>query len=198
MRAIILLMILACTASLGRADAVSDAAKDHFEHGQTLFNGGHYLEARVEFMAGFDLSHRALFLFNAAECSRLVGERDAAREGYTRYLQLEPSGNFAALAHQRLTDLGPAAPPSASPAMSPAVPPPAVAATRAAAAPQSTPTTTGTVAVERAEPEPSVWHRKGVWIGVGIGVAVIAGSVAVYAATRHQDTCMPPGCVVVP
>jgi hypothetical protein len=206
MRALVLMIVMTCVVSLVRADTVSDAAKDHYEHGQALYAGGHYLEARVEFMAGFDLSHKPAFLFNAAECSRLAGERVAARDAYVRYLQLDPTGKLAPLARQRLAELPPAAPPATPPIDPPPpaapapIPAPAVVVANRATATPPPPSTTGTIAVTRTArvEEPSMWHRTGVWIGVGIGVAVVAGSVAIYAATRHGDPCTPPECVVVP
>ncbi len=83
-----------------------DRAKASFDRGNALFKQGQYIEARAEFSAGYELSHRALFLFNIAECSRKNGDDARARDYYTQYLKVEPTGEMAALARQRLVALG--------------------------------------------------------------------------------------------
>jgi hypothetical protein len=91
------------------ADDKLDAdAKLAFERGQTLYKDGRYAEARAEFSAGYELSHRAQFLFNMAECSRLNSEPTLARQQYERYLSEAPGGDLATLARQRLAALPPA------------------------------------------------------------------------------------------
>src|ERR1043165_5562369 len=74
-------------------DARKEQAKAYFERGSAHYKAGRYLEARAEFAAGYELSHRPLFLFNMAECSRLDGNLDLAREGYERYLREAPNGS---------------------------------------------------------------------------------------------------------
>ena len=108
MRSAVLLFVIACASSTAFADNGdhAEAAKAHYERGQTLYAGGQYAEARAEFLAGFELSHKAAFLFNAAECARLLGNSDAARDGYDQYLKLDPNGKLASLALQRIGDLG--------------------------------------------------------------------------------------------
>jgi hypothetical protein len=81
-------------------------ARAHFERGTAHYKDGRYLEARAEFAAGYELSHRPMFLFNMAECSRLRGDLDIARDTYERYLRADPNGSNAELARQRLTALG--------------------------------------------------------------------------------------------
>ena len=202
MKLFAILLALVCWTAAARADAIADAGKDHFAHGQTLYASGDYVAARVEFMAGFELSHKPVFLFNAAECSRLARDFAAARDGYRRYLELQPEGKMAMLARQRLAELVQPPPPAPAPVVQapapapppPVVPPPAVAAERVASVEPA-------VRVVQTAPMPaestSFWHRKTPWIV--LGVAVVAGSLAaVYAATRHHDTmtCAPPDCVV--
>jgi len=203
MKLVAILLSLVCWTAVARADAIADAGKDHYAHGQTLYNSGDYAAARVEFMAGFELSHKPVFLFNAAECSRQAHDVVAARDGYRRYLELAPDGKLATLAKQRLAELAQPAPaPAPAPVAqaptptppAPVVPPPAAAAERVAAAEPA-------VRIVQVTPMPAestpFWHKKTPWIV--LGVALVAGSVAaVYAATRHHDTmaCIPPDCVV--
>ena len=194
----LLAILLVCWTGVVRADAIADAGKDHYAHGQTLYAAGDYLAARVEFMSGFELTHKPVFMFNAAECSRLAHDPAAARDGYRRYLELEPDGKLAQLAKQRLAELTPPAP---VPAATAPTPPPVVVPSPAVAAEHASVTAEPAVHVVQTAPvsieETPFWHRKTPWIV--LGVAVIAGSAAaVYAATRHHDTmaCVAPDCVV--
>ncbi len=177
-----------------------------------MYASAHYTEARVEFMAGFELSHKPTFLFNAAECSRQLNDIERARTDYARYPQLDPNGKLAPLVKQRLTELTttplPAQPkpgepePGPAPAVAPTpqvkpvptqpqsiIPPPAVVAQQHVATTGQQPTV-----IVTEQPEP-LWKHKAVWIGVG--VALVAGTVAIYAATRSHDMCAAPGCVMV-
>ena len=104
----ILLFAVTCLGSTAFADGNDDrlaaAAKAHYEQGQTLYTAGQFAEARAEFLAGFELSHKPAFLFNAAECARLLGNTSVARDGYDQYLKLDPNGKLAMLAMQRLAE----------------------------------------------------------------------------------------------
>src|SRR6185312_9627607 len=105
-----LLFAVACMSRAAFADGndrLAEAAKAHYEQGTSLYAAGQFAEARAEFLAGFELSHKPAFLFNAAECARLMGKTDVARDGYDQYLKLEPNGKLAMLALQRLDELGP-------------------------------------------------------------------------------------------
>jgi tetratricopeptide (TPR) repeat protein len=212
-----ILLVIVCAGSTGRADPEL-AARAHYQLGETLYQSGRYREARAEFVAGFELSHKPTFVFNAAECSRLAGDLDTARQDYARYLQLDPSGKHAVLARARLDAIAgttpwPAKSPDPTPAAAPPVapsaqtpspvvtPPPAVATPSVVLqhVSQPQPSQVTGIATFVVEPSPPIWHRKSVWIGIGVGAALVAGSVAIYAATRHHDTmCTPPNCVVVP
>jgi len=124
-----LLFAVACLGRVAYADGndhLAEAAKAHYEQGQTLYAAGQFAEARAEFLAGFELSHKPAFLFNAAECARLMGKLDVARDGYDQYLKLDPNGKLAMLALQRLDELGPKAaePAKSGPPPAPTLPAP--------------------------------------------------------------------------
>jgi len=191
MRTAVMLWVLAWTASFASADP-DDAARQHYERGQALYQAAHYREARAEFLAGYELAHKATFVFNAAECARLAGDLDTARDDYTRYLTLDPAGKQAALAQARLAALPvPAAVPPAAPPP-PVIPPPAAVAAHV----EQPIVVTGTAQV-RHERDAPLWQNKLLWIGVG--TALVAGTVAIYVTQHHeQATCTPPGCVVLP
>ncbi|HUJ63104.1 MAG TPA: tetratricopeptide repeat protein [Kofleriaceae bacterium] len=179
MRSAILLFVVACLSSRALADSNDhlEAAKAHYERGQTLYAGGQFAEARAEFLAGFELSHKPTFLFNAAECARLLGNSDAARDGYQQYLKLDPDGKLAQLAIQRLYDLGVQQPTTDSPPVVPTAP---AVVTPPASPPITTaspPITTPTLAVTRSVPATSSdSHDLERYAGIGtagVGVAMI-------------------------
>jgi hypothetical protein len=205
----LLIVFIIALATSARGDVVAEA-KEHFRQGESLYQSGHYRDAHAEFLAGFELSHKPAFVFNAAECSRQAGELDTAREEYTRYLELDPAGKHAALARTRLAALGPApkspeaapaappapaaaaAPPEATPTPAPHVDPPVVVAERVNARPSSSVGETSSPADRSSS---SLWHRKTLWIG--IGAALVAGTVAVFVLNHQDPTCSPPGCVML-
>jgi hypothetical protein len=152
MRSAVVMFAIACLGSSAFADDhVADAAKAHYEQGQTLYAAGQYPEARAEFLAGFELSHKPAFLFNAAECARLMAKFDVARDGYDQYLKLDPNGKLAMLALQRLDELG--AKPKAETATPPidtGVPPPTLGPLPTTA--PTTPAPAKTIEVHRSIP----------------------------------------------
>lgn len=106
----------------GDAAADRDAdAKLAYERGAALYKAHHYADARAAFSSGYQLSGRAEFMFNMAECSRLGNDPSVAREQYERYLKEAPAGPLAELARKRLAAL----PPAPSTAVEPDAPPPA-------------------------------------------------------------------------
>jgi hypothetical protein len=128
MKSVAMMFAVVCVASAAYADSsdqLAQAAKAHYEQGQTLYAAGRFAEARAEFLAGFELSKKPAFLFNAAECARLLGDNRVARDGYSRYLDLDPNGRLAMLAMQRLAELGPNQTTSPEPAPTPPPPTPA-------------------------------------------------------------------------
>jgi hypothetical protein len=182
-------------------------SRAHSERGLALSRDGKYREARVEFLAGFELSKRPAFLFNIAECSRLLGDIADARAHYERYLALAPDGRQAALTRERLAALPSAAtspPPMTSPSITTS-PSAAGASSDASAvrpAPDLRPASLGRdpvgASITGVEPtrEPrapsSSRSRWPLWVAVGAGV-VAASAIALYASTR-SDGCG-AGCI---
>jgi tetratricopeptide (TPR) repeat protein len=61
-------------------------AKQAWETGQELFEAGRYEEALDQFSKGHALSHKPEFLFNMAECRRLIEDREGAKALYERFI----------------------------------------------------------------------------------------------------------------
>jgi tetratricopeptide (TPR) repeat protein len=195
------LVVLACLAAAPMiasaqperpAATAADRAKDHFERARALAQAKQYAAAYDEFAAGYALAPRPLFLFNMGEMARALGQTPRAREHYERYLAAEPDGAFAKQATQRLTELSVVTPPPAptpapapAPAPAPVAQAPRVPPPTAVTLPQTQPQSTHSFALTY-EPRP-LYKRTGFWVGVG--AAVLAGTVVVYASTRDGDSC---------
>ena len=182
------------------ATSAADRAKQHFENARTHAQAKRYAAAYDEFAAGYALAPRPLFLFNMGEMARALGQRDPAREHYERYLPAEPDGAFAATASQRLAELSPqpapAPAPVPAPAAAPAPAPAPVAAVQPArvpapstitSLPRATTTTSTNYSLDGTGSQRPLTQRPAFWGGVG--AAVLAGTVVLYAATRDGDSC---------
>jgi tetratricopeptide (TPR) repeat protein len=198
MKWLVLILCLATAAPVAAqperpAISAADRAKQHFERARSFAAAKQYAAAYDEFAAGYALAPRPLFLFNMGEMARALGHRDRAREHYERYIAAEPDGAFAPTANQRLAEINAPLPPPppVAPAPAPvAAPPPArvPAPATITALPAPKPTMTGTTSFRLGQEMPRpIYQRTGFWVGVG--AAVVAGTVVVYAASRGGDSC---------
>jgi tetratricopeptide (TPR) repeat protein len=154
----------------GVASAADDSAgaRQHFETGTRLFQVGEYRKALEEFRAAHVAKPDPAFLYNSAQCHRLLGERREALTLYRRFLVLEPETPKRPLVEKQIRELELAtAPPTPPPA-------PVVLADRPAAAPPANPPL----------------HRRW-WLWAGI-VAVTAGVVTAVALSSRGPR--DPGC----
>jgi len=76
-------------------------ARQAWTDGRALYQGADYAAALERFRVGCDLSGKGGFLFNMAECKRLLGSRADARALYLRYLEENPTGKHRQLAARR-------------------------------------------------------------------------------------------------
>ena len=127
-----------------RADDTDQVAKQSFERGRQLAGEAKWTQAFDAFSAGYDASHRSVFLFNMAECARALDDAPRARGLYQQYLTASPTGDLAETARARLA----AMPGPVTPATTTTPPPaPTVATTRptTTTTPPPAPVTTGPV-----------------------------------------------------
>lgn len=75
-------------------------AREHFQAGIAHFNAGRYREAELDFSRGYELTHKAGFLWNMAESARSAGATARAVELYRRYLR-EAEPDAPRLEHAR-------------------------------------------------------------------------------------------------
>jgi hypothetical protein len=197
--------------SPGRAAAVKKA-RDHFQTGQRLYTVSRYREALEQFKNAFLEIEDPVFLYNIAQCHRLLGENTEAVRFYRRYVEAAPGAAERQRAQKWIAELegkAPAiaaapTPPAASPAPAPLSPPLAVAPTETSPPPVSPPppapmleprpvTGEPAAAVSFTSPPPPpgdspVYKRW--WFWAGVGAVVLVGTVSAVAATRDRPlTC---------
>ncbi len=191
----LLLLLLLAVLAWPRTAAAQDAAVESWNRGLQLFNRGSYAEAMKAFARGYQLSRKAGFLFNMAECARLMNDRARARQLYVRYLTEHPQGKLRAEALRRCEELGlgpcPALGREDLPGESPPPPPPPAL--------QPTPQPAPYLPARQEAPPPPgkpFYKRWPLWVGVG--AVVIAGTVtAAVLASRSHDRAVPEGNYVV-
>lgn len=130
----ILLSIAISGTALAQDAPPEQEARAYFDRGTRAFDEQRYVEALAAFSAGYELSHKPAFLYNMAECSRLMGDRGRAYDLYRRFLEAIPDTHRRAEVERRLGELAPPQAPGvpaepepkargAAPARPPAPPP---------------------------------------------------------------------------
>ena len=167
-----------------------EKARAHFEHGERLYKVSRYREALEEFKEGFVSKADPVFLFNIAQCHRLLGEREEALTFYRRYLQADPRSFRRAEIEKRMNDLeaqiaadptprtvpppvAAAAPPPLPPPPSPSAPAVSSFAPVNPTSPAATPMVLTTRPDEPAPTERPIYRRWWVWTGIGVVAAVV-------------------------
>src|SRR3954465_12144647 len=131
--ALTLSVVLLAGAGIARAgDSNAEKARAHFQQGDTYFKLEKYGNALQEFEQAYLAKQDPSFLYNIAQCHRLMGARVEAIRFYKRYLNDAPTAANrpvaekhirdleAALGAEELTGARPATPPAASLGGSPA------------------------------------------------------------------------------
>lgn len=144
-----------------RADAAADRAKAHFKRAKNLYDLGEYRQAMDAFKAGYQEKEDPIFLYNVAQCHRMLGESAEAIRMYRSYLRNAPGAPNRAEVDKRIDEMeklvaggGPAAvaPPPAAP--TPPPPTPAVPTPPPSPAPSPVPSPSPSVAPLPAAPPP--------------------------------------------
>ncbi|MEO6952239.1 MAG: hypothetical protein ABI321_10525 [Polyangia bacterium] len=177
-------MLLSVTASPVLAQ--SKGARQHYASGTKHFDLGEYRQALEEFKEAYRLKEDPVFLFNIAQCHRLIGDADSNVEAlrfYRSYLNRAPDApnrrdvdaKIVAL-QQSIADekakAEKAEAPPRSPVVEPVTPELAVAATPA---PHKQP----------------VYKKWWVWTIVGVAVVGIGVGLGVGLGTRSSGTASP-------
>jgi len=167
---VVVLLLGAGAGTAGADDTAS--ARQHYQTGTRLFEVGEYRKALEEFRAAHVAKPDPAFLYNSAQCHRLLGERREALTLYRRFLTLDPQSPKRPLVEKQIRELELAtAPPSPAPPGGLAL----AARTEPAAPPRQ---------------DAPLYKRWWLWAAVGAVAAGAVAAVALSAGGRSGD----PGC----
>lgn len=144
----LLVLLLALPASLQAAESPPDPtalqrAKQHYLKGEAYFKARDFSAAMGEYQSGYEEKADPVFIFNIAQCQRLLGHPAPALESYRRYLSEAPEGAGRAIAERQIEELERLT--AGATTTPPAVPPPATTSV-AGAPPASSPAAGGSEA----------------------------------------------------
>jgi hypothetical protein len=182
-RTLLALFFLALAARVAAADdAITKAAKQHFERGQKLYTLTKFREALDEYQQAFDAKPIPDFLFNIGQCYRNLGDYDSAIFSYKKYLASAPDAPNRAQVEQLIDELQARKDQEDARRLGlQAQPPPAAPPSDA-----STPV----LSDERPPPRP-IYARW--WFWTGVGAVVVAGAgLTTYELTRPKPASGPP------
>jgi tetratricopeptide (TPR) repeat protein len=170
--------LVCATASFAHSDEIADA-KRAFISGMKHFDLGEYRQALDDFKNGYRAKEDPVFLYNIAQCYRLLDERQDAIRYYRLYLSRAPAAPNRAEIEQRIQSLqtaGEDRPAVAAPAQP--QPPSQSAATPGDVAPSPDATSLAGSAPPHSERTP-VYKKWWLWtivgvaaVGVGVGLGI--------------------------
>jgi tetratricopeptide (TPR) repeat protein len=149
------------------ADPRTEKAREHYLQGDAYYKLDKYASALQEYEQAYLAKSDPSFLYNIAQCHRLMGDKAEALKFYRRYLKDAPTAPNRAVAEKHIKDLevalagpgGAPPPPTPSPGsppgtVSPVVPVPPAQMPAPAAGPASS-TSPPTLALNAPPPAPS-------------------------------------------
>jgi len=170
--------------ALSPADqAAADKAREFFERGETFFKLEKYKEALEQYEQGYLAKSDASFLYNIAQCHRLMGDKQAALRFYRRFLNEATRVPNRPIVEQHISELEAAlaAEPPPPPAPLPSAPPPA-----------PEPAVTAPILSDPQPPPPALGEQpiyKKWWFWTIVGAVAVGGGVGAYLATRSSSSC---------
>lgn len=161
-------------------------AREHFERGEAFFKLEKYKEALEQYEQGYLAKADASFLYNIAQCHRLMGDKPAALRFYKRFLNEATHVPNRPIVEQHIKELeaslaNEAPMPAPPPEPLPSAPPPAAAAPDLMAQPAP-------AAADPATPDGQPIYKKW-WFWTIVGAVAIGGGVGAYFATRSSSGC---------
>ena len=209
-------VLLAAWLSAGQparaADPRTESARQHSAEGDAYYKLEKYGNAIGEYEQAYLAKSDPSFLYNIAQCHRLMGQNAEALNFYRRFLKDAPNAPNRAVAEKHIKDLEDAShatlepPPVAAPP--PEVPPAPEPAAPAAPPNPATTTTAPTLALRPPPPtsaptgemppvgaagavsSPSeshpIYSRWWFWTAIGV---VAAGGIIIALAGRHDPAC---------
>jgi tetratricopeptide (TPR) repeat protein len=215
---LLLAVCLSSTAARAANDPRTEKAREHYLQGDAFYKLDRYANALQEYEQAYLAKPDPSFLYNIAQCHRLMGDKAEALKFYRRYLKDAPAAPNREVAEKHNKDLeaalaagtptpAPASPPAApAPAGSP-MPPPAAGAPMPAPRPAAPPATN----LALAAPPPSAsdapsggtlaaapqGSRKDDnqpiyakwWFWTGVGAVVVGGVLLALSANKSDPSC---------
>ena len=87
------------------ASTPAQRAKQHYQQGEAYFKAKNFSAAMEEYQRGYLDKANPVFIFNIAQCQRLLGNSAAAVEFYQRYLKEAPDGPGRPVAEKQIAEL---------------------------------------------------------------------------------------------
>jgi tetratricopeptide (TPR) repeat protein len=176
--------------------AGSEKAREHFKSGEAFFKLEKYKEALDEYEQGYMARSDASFLYNIAQCHRLMGNKTAALRFYRRFLDEATRVPNRPMVEQHIRDLekalaaAPVDPPPPSAPPTPPLPPPidlsAPASSAGDPALVGTPASGADANATRSSDEPLT---KRWWFWPAVGVVAVGVGIGAYLALRGGSDC---------
>ena len=195
-----------------RADERVERAREHYVQGNAYYKLDKYQDALAEYEQAYIAKADPSFLFNIAQCHRLMGKRAEALKFYRRYLVEDPSSPNRAVAEKHIHDLestpAPAAgsiAPGAAPTPGGGTPGGSVTADRDAPPPSAAPRPLllagSTPTAAPASPPPAVLEQSSRpdedrhpiytrwWFWAAVGAVAVAATAVTIGATAGGGQC---------
>jgi tetratricopeptide (TPR) repeat protein len=206
-------VLLAGTGGARAADPKAEQARAHFQQGDTFFKLDKYPAALQEFEQAYLAKQDPSFLYNIAQCHRLMGNRVDAIRFYKRYLNDAPTAPNRPVAEKHIRDLEsavsaeeltgshvahPPTPPDGAPAgTGTPVSPPTTGSPPQTVALEARPPAAPEAAISVPPPAPSSTEDRPVytkwWFWSAVAGAVVVGGLFLYLTNR--DPSCPQGRV---
>jgi len=88
-----------------QATPATQKAKLHYLKGEAYFKAHDFSAAMGEYLSGYEERPDPVFIFNVAQCQRLLGHPGPALQSYRRYLAEAPEGAGRAVAEKQVAEL---------------------------------------------------------------------------------------------
>lgn len=206
-------VLLAGTGGARAADPNAEKARAHYQQGDTFFKLDKYPAALQEFEQAYLAKQDPSFLYNIAQCHRLMGNRVEAIRFYKRYLNDAPTAPNRPVAEKHIRDLEsavsaeeltgshvahpPTAPDGAPAGTATSVSPPMTGSPPQAVALEARPPAAPEAAISVPPPAPSSTEDHPVytkwWFWSAVAGAVVVGGLFLYLMNR--DPSCPQGRV---
>jgi tetratricopeptide (TPR) repeat protein len=167
----LLTIFLTIALTLASASADESPAKRFFLSGQKHFDLGEYADALHDFKEAYRVHEDPVFIYNIAQCQRLLGQNVDAIRSYKSYLRRSPEAPNRSEVEHKITALE-ELPVQTTPAVTTPVTP--IVTTPVPTTPTTTEPATVTVVAAAPPHERQPVYKKW-WLWTAVGAAVVVG-----------------------